>query len=144
MKKYAALLLILLCLLPSCGSTNEEPAPDVQIFFSDTSFTPLQHWIYSLHKGVAADGLRLNAEDMLMLSADSGVVSAPFTIDTGSARKGGVYTLYRVSDSSEVYGRNASFEVPEAPGEYLCVVELSFGTDEHYAGYQLYFRFSIE
>ena len=84
----------------------------------------------------------MSVEEMIKQTADADTIPAPLSIDKGSARGEGTYSVYDL-DGNEIYYRNGAFALPEEPGEYLCVAELTFGTAENYSGYQLFFRFSV-
>ena len=147
MKKTISLILVLvmaLCLLTGCGQKETvDTSPDkVRIKMSAAEHTPNNNWVFSYEDGVAADGTRLTAEEMLAQTEGTRVIPTPFTVENGGALDSGIYSVYDL-EGNVISFQRMIFSAPEEVGEYLCVIEMTFGTTEVYSGYQIFFRFSV-
>ena len=147
MKKTISLILVTvlaLCLFTGCTpKAPVDTSPDkVRIVMEAAEHTPEHNWLYRYEDGVSADGTRLSVEEMLAKTEGSRVIPAPFTVVTGNALENGAFSIYDLEGN--LIGQRMTFSVPEEGGEYLCVMELTFGTEKEYEGYQFFFRFSVE
>ena len=149
MKKTISLIVVLvlaLGLLTGCSpkTTPVNTSPDgVVIKMTAAEHTPNNNLLYSYKDGLAADGTRLTAEEMLAQTEGTRVIPTPFTVENGGALDSGVYSVYDL-DGNELSYRQMIFTAPEEAGEYLCVMEMTFGNEKVYSGYQIFFRFSVD
>ena len=127
------------------GSMNfPAAAGDAAIVSGDDRIPLPANWIYSFADGLCSDGMRYTFAQCAELLADSIPVSAPFSIELGDA--GSVahssYTLYTESGNA-LYTRRSDFQLPEAPGKYICLFEICWVNDTAYDAYQYYFKFEM-
>ena len=147
MKKTISLILMLvlaLGLLTGCSQKAPvNTSPDgVVIKMASAQHTPNNHWVFTYEDGVAADGARLTAAEMLAQTEGTRVIPTPFTVENGGALDNGIYSVYDL-EGNEISYQRMVFNAPEEAGEYLCVVEMTFGNEKVYSGYQIFFRFSV-
>ena len=148
MKKTITLILALLLsfsLLIGCSSSKkvDTSADRLRVVSASQVHTPKQNWVYSYEDGVAADGTRLSVGEMIAQTEGGEVLTYPFSLDPGGAIDNGVYSVYDL-EGNEVYHHKLGFSKPEAAGEYLCVLEITFGSEKVYSGYQMFWRFVID
>lgn len=148
MKKIIILILaLLLCLgiLAGCSPKAEvdTSADRLRVVSATQVHTPKQNWLYTYEDGLTADGTRLTVEEMLAQTGEGEVLTYPFALDPGGAVDDGVYSVYDL-DGNPVYLQRMVFSEPEQAGTYLCVLEITFGNEEVYAGYQMFWRFTCD
>lgn len=139
----------LLCfvLLIGCGAQDTPLAPpngEVRLLAGEQTIEPLLiNWVFNKRRdGSFKDGTRLTAEEMLaLLPQDCPITPEPTPQVEGALYHAPFYSLYR-TDSSEPCYRSADFTPPEEPGRYLLCVELAWGDESAYEGYQVLFAFS--
>lgn len=148
MKKTISLILALvlaLCLLTGCGQSDKDvdtSADRLRVVSATQVHTPKQNWVYSYEDGVAADGPRLSVSEMIAGTEGDTILTVPFALDPGGAIDNGVYSVYDL-EGNEVYHHHMVFTEPEEAGQYLCVLEIHFGSDKVYSGYQMFWRFVV-
>jgi len=147
LKKTITLMLALLLsfsLLTGCSSSKkvDTSADRLRVVSASQVHTPKQNWVYSYEDGVAADGSRLSVGEMIAQTEGGEVLTYPFSLDPGGAIDNGVYSVYDL-EGNEVYHHHMVFTEPEEAGQYLCVLEIHFGSDKVYSGYQMFWRFVV-
>ena len=147
MKKTVTLILALvlvLALFAGCSPKAEvdTSADRLRVISATHIHTPQQNWLYTYEDGLTADGTRLTVEEMITKTESTGVLTYPFALDPGGAIDTGVYSVYDL-EGNPLYLHRMVFSEPQEPGTYLCVLEINFGTEEVYSGYQMFWRFVI-
>lgn len=145
MKKTISLILALvmaLCLLTGCSSSAgvDTSADKLRVVSATQVHTPKQNWVYSYKDGVSSDGTRLTVADMIAKTEGDTILTVPFALDPGGAIDDGVYSVYDL-EGNEIYHHQMVFTEPETAGVYLCVLEINFGNEKVYSGYQMFWRF---
>ena len=131
----------------AAGESGDIPVGSVSLSTEDDSYELYEEWIYELTDGLAADGARKQPREI----AD---IAVPFTIPYGTdtqiiidgAPLSSRLMIFRHADNrwEEVYSSNDAFTIPRESGDYILCLELSWGYDDHYVGYQYYTRFIRE
>lgn len=147
MKKIIALFTVLVCLLTACSQSKPVEMPanssEVVTIVSDAGrLSPQVNWIYSFQNNLSADGQRLYYKDIVPLLTEADQVSAPFTIELHDAVRQIRYTIYD-NQGNELAKQRKKLTLPEEAGEYVCVLWVSYGTDDDYTGVQFFFSFTI-
>ena len=95
--------------------------------------------------GVCADGYRLYYKEASELLANVRPIQAPFEFVIGREDifRGVSYTIYN-NLGEEVQSSGKEFVLPDKDGEYICIVEASWGNDNEYSGSQYYFKFKLD
>ena len=147
--KKTLLLLIVLCLTLYGGCTEKKDNSaahvigNVTIVSGGEEYTSLENWIYTKEKnGPAADGARKQAEEVA-----GELVSIPYMDDfhiviDGEPQEYKSYSLYN-GNFEQVYYRESEFSAPQDNGEYILFIELVWGDEENYTGYQYCFKLSV-
>ncbi len=143
-------LLIALALLALAACSGQSETGDtavgigtVSIVSGGKTYAPLENWINSLNSdGVAADGAGIQPDEVvneleaIPYGDDFGIV-----ID-GEPHNGPYYTLYN-SNFEEAYYRGDAFSAPNDAGIYILIVDVSWGNEKAYEGYQYCFKLEV-
>ena len=140
---YGVTLLLLFSMITGCNSTKNSTDYGVTIVSGKVEHTPIEQWIYSLSDGVAADGTRKQPQEVKYELVEI-TVSGDFEIKvTGNVTGQPSYTLFYDDSFETVYYRNDRFERPNDIGRYILCIEVAFGNDKEYEGYQYWFRIAV-
>jgi len=130
-------VVLLLCLY-AC-SQKEVKAGSVKILADGQEYAPLSNLIFSLKDGLAADAERKQPaaiENELTVISVKDDISVLIEGETP-----GVYTLFN-EELKELYYRSDHFEVPAESGVFICSIEVTWGDETEYKGYQYFFKFA--
>lgn len=138
MRKRSILAAILLLSLGLVGCNQAASVGDVKLVSAEVQYTPFQNMLFSLENGLCADYERIHPKDIVdqldavLISDDAHIVISGKT--TGQQ----YYTLYD-AQYKEIYARQDHFVLPDEPGRYVLCVEVTWGTEKEYMGYQYFF-----
>lgn len=138
MRKRSILAAILLLSLGLVGCNQAASVGDVKLVSAEEQHTPFQNFIFSLKDGLAVDSERRDPKDIVnqleavLISDDAHIVISGKT--TGQQ----YYTLYD-AQYKEIYARQDIFVPPDESGRYVLCVEVTWGTEKEYTGYQYFF-----
>ena len=137
-------------------------AADVRLQHAGGTYVPSLWMVNSYDGGIAADATRIQPDEAAKGLTAGMWVELPVTFEYGANLRRTDFTLYRMDENGELlppsaagdsegmipgslywYRRMADFTVPETPGRYLCIAEVSFGTDTRYSGSQYVFAFEV-
>lgn len=129
--------------LTSCAKTEETiKIGTVKVIAGGSEYIPMQNFIFSQRRdGIVADGARKRPREVegelpvspyhenLQILIDGEITGEPS------------YTLYG-NDNEEVYYGQPIFTLPDRPGNYIVSVEVVWGDEEAFEGYQYLFAIS--
>lgn len=125
------------------GNTPEQMTGTIAIFSAGETYAPLENWIFSKEEnGPAADGARKQPQEVAdELPAIPCGDDFQIVID-GEPQRNQSYTLYN-DKFEQIYYRQSNFAAPRDEGEYILFVELVWGDEENYTGYQYCFKLAV-
>ena len=146
--KKTLLLFIVLCLtLCGCAEKKDDStAPvigTVTIVSGGEAYTSLENRIFAKEKnGPFADWARKQPEEVA-----GELTSIPYTDDfhiviDGEPQEYISYSLYN-GKFEQVYYRESEFAAPQDNDEYVLFIELVWGDEEDYTGYQYCFKLAV-
>lgn len=128
--------LVLILVLCACN----QKVGNVKIVADDKEYIPLSNWIFSLNKdGVAADGARKKPEEITDELTAIPLENSINVLIEGK-RVGQVYYTLFNDKFEEIYNNNEHFEGPTEKGEFIFMIEVIWGTENQYEGYQYFFK----
>lgn len=148
-KLYIPITVFALC-LSLCGCNQNKPTPadyetgSIVVTSGGKTYSPLENWIFSHEQnGTIADGARKQPSEVAVE-----LEAIPYGDDfeliiNGEPFETPSYTLYNDKLEEEYY-RQPNFNMPQSEGEYILAIELSWGNEENYSGYQYFFKLTLE
>jgi len=133
--------LALVCGLCGCSRDNGVSVGNVKTVSEGEEYFPLLNWIFSLNK----DGLVIDGERKQPQEVANELIAIPFGDDfqiviDGKTTGEQFYILFD-EKFEEMYYHQYEFESPPEKGEYILCIEIMWGTERQYEGYQYFFKF---
>ncbi len=137
-------------------------AASVRLRYAGGTYEPTLWMVCSYSGGVAADATRIQPQEAAAELTDAMWITLPVSFEYGTDLRRSDFTLYRMDENGGLlspaaagdsegippgslywFRRMGDFTAPEEPGRYLCIGEVSFGTDSRYTGSQYVFAFEV-
>lgn len=128
----------------------------VELTTGGKGYNPYSHWVYSLHDGIAADGLRfskaaveynpdlrngINKLEEIPVSDDIKITK--MYLDGSYKRETLSYRIYD-SDFEIIQDANDIAQIGENKGIYYLVATTHWGTEEDHDGYEYIFKVKVK
>lgn len=142
MRRIICFMLVLLAIFVVCACGYINPEGSVILISDGHKNAPVKNWIYEMSNGTAADGMRRNPEDLSSELSDIVFADDFEIVIKGRIYNSPEYLIYNLS-KNETFFQGQAFKKPTESGVYIVRLEIGWGNDTRYAGYQYFFKLIV-